>query len=86
MSKLNVVDLAAFKELKEVRKSLSAFEKYLKSLTNIQLEGEVNCLLDESKEKVGSDFFSKSQMILKEISRRVHPAVKPKIDELRSEQ
>jgi hypothetical protein len=82
MSKLNVVDLGAFKEIKELKKSVISFEKYLKGLSNIQLEVEVNHLLDENQ---GKDFFSKSQAILKEITSRVHPAVKPKIEELRLE-
>lgn len=86
MTKLNVVDLGAFKELKELRKSLASFEKYLKGLTNMQLEVEVNHLIDDSKEeKICGDFFSRSQMILKEISSRVHPSVRPKIEELRTE-
>lgn len=82
MSKVNVVDLGAFKEIKELRKSVVCFEKYLKGLSNIQLEVEVNHLLDDNK---GKDFFSKSQAILKEITSRVHPSVKPKIEELRLE-
>ncbi len=86
MTKLNVVDLGAFKEIKELRKSVASFEKYLKSLSNIQLEVEVNYLLDNQEtEKVGKDFFSRSQLILKEISSRVHPSVKPKIEELRTD-
>lgn len=80
MSKVNVVDLGAFKELKELRRSVESFEKYLKTLNNSQLETEVNYLLDEfSHDKHGKDFFSKSQLILKEIKTRAHRFVKPKI-------
>lgn len=86
MAKLNIVDLGAFKELKELKKSLSSFENYLKGLSNTQLEVEVNHLIDDSQEeKKNKDFFSKSQMILKEISSRVDPSVKSQIDEMRSE-
>lgn len=86
MSKLNVVDLGAFKELKELRRSVDSFEKYLKTLSNTQLETEVNYLLDEfSHDRHGKDFFSKSQLILKEIKARAHKFVKPKIQLLETE-
>lgn len=81
MTKLNVVDLGAFKELKELKRSVASFEKYLRSLSHMQLQVEVNCLLDDNVSSSGGSFFSKSQMVIKEISSRVHPAVKPKIDE-----
>jgi hypothetical protein len=86
MSKVNVVDLGAFKELKELRRSVESFEKYLKTLSNSQLETEVNYLLDEfSSDSHGKDFFSKSQLILKEIKSRAHRFVKPKIQLLEPE-
>ncbi|MFL5783593.1 MAG: hypothetical protein ACJ76H_03215 [Bacteriovoracaceae bacterium] len=86
MSKVNVVDLGAFKELKELRRSVESFEKYLKTLSNSQLETEVNYLLDEfSNDNHGKDFFSKSQLILKEIKNRAHKFVKPKIKLLDNE-
>ena len=88
MTKLNVVDLVAFKELKELKRSVASFEKYLKSLSHMQLQVEVNCLIDEptqSNPSTGGSFFSKSQMIIKEISSRVHPTVRPKIEELRTD-
>lgn len=81
MSKLNVVDMESFKELKEKKKSLLSFEGYLKGLSNSQLEVEVNHLMDRSEE-TGTEFFSRSQMVLKEITNRAHPAVKSKIEEL----
>lgn len=84
MTKLNVVEMGAFKELRDIKKSLGPFENYLKSLTNNQLEVEVNHLIEKSQ--AGSfcqEVFSKSQLIFKEISGRVHPLVKPKIEEMR---
>lgn len=81
MSKLNVVDMESFKELKERKKSLRAFEGYLKGLSNTQLEVEVNHLMDSSEES-GGEFFSRSQMVLKEITNRAHPSVKSKIEDL----
>lgn len=84
MTKLNVVEIGAFKELRDIKKSLGSFEKYLKSLSNIQLETEVNHLIETSREgSFCQDIFSRSQLILKEISGRVHPMVKPKIEEMR---
>lgn len=84
MTKLNVVEMGAFKELRDIKKSLGSFEKYLKSLSNIQLETEVNHLIESSRQgSICQDIFSRSQLILKEISGRVHPAVKPKIEEMR---
>ncbi len=86
MSNVNVVDLGVFKELKELRLSVESFEKYLKTLSNSQLETEVNFLLDEfSSDKHGEDFFSKSQLILKEIKSRAHCLVKRKIQLLNPE-
>jgi hypothetical protein len=84
MTKLNVVEMGAFKELRDIKKSLGSFEKYLKGLSNIQLEVEVNHLIKNSQEgSFCQDIFSRSQLILKEISGRVHPVVKPKIEALR---
>ncbi len=84
MTKLNVVEIGAFKEMRDIKKSLGSFEKYLKSLSNIQLETEVNHLIETSREgSFCQDIFSRSQLILKEISGRVHPMVKPKIEEMR---
>jgi len=84
MTKLNVVEIGAFKEMRDIKMSLGSFEKYLKSLSNIQLETEVNHLIETSREgSFCQDIFSRSQLILKEISGRVHPMVKPKIEEMR---
>lgn len=86
MTKLNVVEMGAFKELRDMKKSLGSFEKYLKSLSNNQLETEVNHLIETSRQgSLCQDIFSRSQLILKEISGRVHPLVKPRIDELREQ-
>lgn len=83
MTKLNVVDLVEFKELKELKRTEENYRSYLKTLGNSQLEIEVNHLLEEfSGDCYGRDFFSKGQLILKEITSRVHPPVKAKIEKL----
>ena len=84
MTKLNVVEMGAFKELRDIKKSLGPFENYLKGLSNTQLETEVSHLIAKSQgQSLCQDLLSRSELILKEISGRVHPLVKPKIEELR---
>jgi hypothetical protein len=82
MTKQNkVLDLGSYKEKRELRRCLDSFASYLKGLSNGQLEVEVNFLLDEfSKDDYAIDFFSRSQLLLKEISSRAHPMVKRKIE------
>ena len=81
MTKLNVVNMVEFKELKELKRAEESYKSYLKTLANSQLEIEVNSLLEEfSGDAYGKDFFSKGQLILKEISSRVQPTVKAKIE------
>ncbi len=78
---MNVVSIGEFKELKEMKKAEEAYKGYLKTLGNSQLEIEVNALLEEfSGDMYGKDFFSKGQLILKEISSRATGPVKTKID------
>lgn len=78
---MNVVNLGEFKEQKEIRKSEEAYKGYLKTLGNSQLEIEVNSLLEEFSGQVyGREFFSKGQLILKEISSRTHEKVRKKIE------
>lgn len=80
MDKLqNVVDLAAYKNLKDHKKSSECFQKYLKSLDQGQLETEVTYLMDHEK---GKDFFSKSQLIMRELSSRATGSVKNKIEKM----
>lgn len=81
-----IVNLVEFKELKETKKNEEAYQGYLRTLANSQLEIEVNSLLEEfSGDTYGKDFFSKGQMILKEISSRASGPVKTKIEKLTTE-
>lgn len=73
----NVVDMKAYKELVKARESKEAFEKYLKTLDQGQLDTEVTYLLDNDSK---NDLFSRGQMIMKEISNRAHKLTKKKID------
>lgn len=86
MTKLNVVSLGDFKEMKELKRAEESYKLYLKTLGNSQLEIEVNHLLEEfSGDAYGKDFFAKGQLILKEISSRVQPPVKMKIEKMTQE-
>lgn len=86
MKKFNVVDLGQFKEQRETRRTEENYGRYLQTLGNSQLEGEVNYLLDEfSQDVYGKDFFTKGKLILKEISSRSHKSVKAKIDKFSEE-
>jgi hypothetical protein len=81
MKKLNVVDFSEFKEAQELKKAEVNYGRYLKTLPNSQLEGEVNHLLEEfSQDIYGKEFFSKGKLILKEISSRATGNVKTKIE------
>ncbi len=80
---MNVVSMGEFKELKEIKRTEESYGKYLKTLGNSQLEIEVNVLLEEfSGDVYGKDFFSKGQMILKEITTRAQQPMKAKIESL----
>lgn len=80
---MNVINLGEFKELKETKRCEEAYGRYLKSLENSQLEIEVNSLLEEfSGDSYGKDFFSKGQLILKEITSRAATPVKSKIENM----
>lgn len=86
MSQLNVVDLGKFKEKREAKRSMESYTRYLKTLGNSQLEIEVNSLLEEfSHDSHGPSYFSKSQLILKEISSRADQPVKKKIELMNQE-
>lgn len=75
--------MGEFKELKELKKIEDSYRRYLKTLGNSQLETEVNVLLEEfSGDVYGKDFFSKGQLILKEITERAHQPMKSKIEKL----
>lgn len=86
MRHFNVINLGKFKEEREIRRAEDSYKLYLKSLGNTQLEIEVNALLEEySGDNYGKDFFSKGQLILKEITSRAHHSVKKKIELLTSD-
>jgi hypothetical protein len=84
--KKNVLDLHLFKEHREVKRTEETYQRYLKSLANSQLEGEVNHLLEEfSQDSYGKEFYSKGKLILNEISSRASDPVKTKIDLMNEE-
>ncbi|MGE3611517.1 MAG: hypothetical protein AB7I27_18140 [Bacteriovoracaceae bacterium] len=86
MAKLNVVDFESFKELKELRKNEMGYRSYLETLSNSQLEIEVNTLLDEFAEnKYDKDFFTRGKLILKEVTSRANTATKAKIEQFTKE-
>jgi hypothetical protein len=83
MTKENVIELGNFKDFKETRQLEKNYESYLKSLENSQLEIEVSTLLNGfSDDRQDKNYFSRGQMILKEIRSRAHASVKRKIDQL----
>lgn len=83
---MNIVSMGEFKELKEMKKIEESYKRYLKTLGNSQLEIEVNVLLEEfSGDVYGKDFFSKGQLILKEITSRAQQPIKSKIENLTKE-
>jgi hypothetical protein len=80
---MKVVSMGEFKELKEIKRTEESYGRYLKTLGNSQLEIEVNVLLEEfSGDVYGKDFFSKGQLILKEITARAQQPIKAKIENL----
>lgn len=80
---MNVVSMGQFKELRELKRAEEAYGRYLKTLGNSQLEIEVNALLEEfSGDLYGKDYFSKGQLILKEITSRASGPVKKKLENM----
>ena len=83
---MNVFSMGEFKELKEIRRAEETYGRYLKTLPNSQLEIEVNSLLEEfSEDLYGKDYFSKAQMVLKEITCRAAGPVRTKIEKFTKE-
>jgi len=83
---MKVINLEKFKENKELKKCEHSYGRYLKTLSNIQLEVEVNALLEEfSGESYSKDFFSKARLILKEITSRAQGPIKNKIESMARE-
>lgn len=86
MEKQNVVDFSFFKNAKVQGNQAKVYELYVKSLSNSQLEIEVNNLLNIfSEDNYGEDYFTKGKLILKEISNRTHHQVRPKLEEMNAE-
>jgi hypothetical protein len=78
--KTNIVELKGFRDTK---KTEEAYRSYLGTLSNGQLETEINYLMSElSKDDFEKDFFARSKLILKEISSRTQGEMKKKIDKL----
>ncbi len=78
---MKVINLGEWKDLKEIKRTEESYQRYLSTLANSQLEVEVNSLLEEfSGDSYGKDFFSKGQLILKEITSRAQGPVKTKIE------
>ncbi|MFA7613624.1 MAG: hypothetical protein WCY48_05250 [Candidatus Caldatribacteriota bacterium] len=86
MEKQNVVDFNQFKNTKVQGAQARVYELYVQSLSNSQLEVEVNNLLNIfSEDNYGDDYFTKGKLILKEISNRTHHQVRPKLEEMNAE-
>lgn len=86
MEKQNVVDFNQFKNTKVQGTQARVYELYVQSLSNSQLEIEVNNLLNIfSEDNYGDDYFTKGKLILKEISNRTHHQVRPKLEEMNAE-
>lgn len=86
MEKQNVVDFEKFKNAKTQGSEAKVYELYVQSLSNSQLEVEVNNLLNIfSEDNYGDDYFTKGKLILKEISSRTHHQVRTKLEEMNAE-
>jgi len=79
---INVVNLAEFKEFKALKRTETNYCRFLTTLSNYQLELEINALMEEfSGQNQQNDFIAKGQLILKEIASRAEPSVKIKIEQ-----
>jgi hypothetical protein len=86
MSKLNVINMGEFRELKELRRSGEGYGRYLSTLGDSQLGTETNYLLDEySNDSFGKDFSQKVKMVLEEIASRADITCRKKIRDLNSD-
>ena len=71
MKSSNLIKLNDFRELKETRHSKNNYQRYLRTLSNFQIETEINFLLDEfSSDSYDKDFFFKVELIQDEIISR----------------
>lgn len=86
MSNTNLVKMGDFRERREQRKSQETYKRYLATLGNSQLEGEIHFLLDEfSKDSYGQDFFLKVRMVQQELVSRADVEWKHKIELINNE-
>jgi hypothetical protein len=86
MSKLNVVSMGEFRELRELRRSGEGYGRYLSTLGDSQLGTETNFLLDEfSNGAYGKDYSQKVQMVLEEIASRADTTCRKTIRDLNSD-
>ncbi len=82
----NVVKIGEFREMRETRRSQENYKRYLSTLANCQLEGEINFLLDEfSLDTYGQDFFYKVRLVQSELVSRADDDWKVKISKLNGE-
>jgi hypothetical protein len=81
--KTNIVSINELKKRSEAQKQQSNYSLYLKSLSHAQLETEINYLLKSiSNKSLAEESYDKGKLIIKEISNRVDPATKLKIQKL----
>lgn len=86
MVKTNVVMMGDFREMRDTRKSQDSYKKYLATLANSQLEGEINYLLDQfSLDTYGQDFFYKVRLVQSEIVLRADDDWKVRIENITRE-
>ena len=86
MVKTNVVMMGQFRELRETRRSQDNYKRYLATLANSQLEGEINFLLEEfSLDTYGQDFFFKVRQVQSELVARADDEWKIRIENINQE-
>jgi hypothetical protein len=79
----NVITLGEIKDKKAILEATKNYSRYLKSLSNAQLEEEINFLLKSiSGKTIPQESFDRGRLIIKEISNRVDPISKQKIQKL----
>jgi hypothetical protein len=86
MIKTNVVMMGQFREMRETRRSQDNYKRYLSTLANSQLEGEINFLLEEfSLDTYGHDFFYKVRLVQTELVSRADDDWKVRIENMNQE-
>ncbi len=86
MIKTNVVMMGQFREMRETRRSQDNYKRYLSTLANSQLEGEINYLLEEfSLDSYGQDFFLKVRLVQTELVSRADEEWKVRIENMNQE-